>query len=797
MKIKLVLKLSALALAAAWPVWLFFDTPAQASKQTRAIDFTREIRPILSDKCFACHGPDAGHREADLRLDLRESAIEARGDRPAISPGKPADSELLRRILADDPDAKMPPPHTGKSLSADEIRTLQSWIADGAEYQPHWAYVPPHKPQLGGGRHPIDELLEKQLQAAGLTPGPRSDKHTLIRRLSFDLLGLPPSVSDVEQFADDDPDAWTKLVDRWLMSPHYGERMAMMWFDLVRFADTVGYHGDQEHAVQPYRDYVIQSFFENKPFDVFTREQLAGDLLPNPTEEQRIATCYNRLLQTSHEGGVQVKEYLTKYESDRIRNLGGAWLGATLGCAECHDHKYDPITQRDFYRFAAVFADIDDLRSFKGGDTTPTKREPEITTLSPIEKIRAGELRTRQAIGEYQLMSAELSRQRGFQRTDRLAGEWVQISEDLEPLETTYRCMVTEAIEPRPIRIRARGDWLDESGPIVEPGVPDWLSPISVEGRRFNRLDLANWLTSKDHPLTARVFVNRLWAMFFGSGLSRSLDDFGAQGEWPQHPELLDWLACEFIDSGWNVKHMVRLIVTSDAYQRSSQPTPELAARDPENRLFARQTAFRLPAEMIRDNALDLGGLLVKRVGGAKAHPYQSDGYYQFLNFPKRTYRADVDDKQYRRGVYVHWQRQFLHPMLRAFDAPMREECTARRPISNTPLAALTLLNDPSFLEAARALAVRALQQPGSTDDRLAWLWQQALLRNPSDKEVESLRAVVRESHEEFTANPQAATNLLEIGLYRAPDSMDRAELAAWTTVCRVLLNLHETITRN
>ncbi len=755
--------------------------------------YNRDVRPILADKCFACHGPDASHREADLRLDQRDAAVES-----AIVPGQPDASELIRRITSTDADALMPPPHTKKILSAEEIVTLKTWIADGAEYQPHWAYVPPRKPDVPAGVHPVDALLARAHAAERIAPAPRADDVTLSRRVYFDLWGLPPSREDVERFSNaSKPPAWNEVVERLLSSPHFGERMAMYWLDLVRFADTVGYHGDQEHAAQPYRDYVIRSFYTNKPFDVFTREQLAGDLLPNAGDEQKIASCYNRLLQTSHEGGVQVKEYLTKYESDRIRNLGGAWLGATLGCAECHDHKYDPITQRDFYRFAAVFADIDDLRSFKGKDITPTPREPEIVAASPIEKDQADELQAQLAIYEHHLMSADEATRRTPTQTAALTNEWKPLYEAFSAVDRVYRCMVTEAIEPRVIRIRARGDWLDESGPVVEAGVPNWITPSEIEGRRFTRLDLANWLTSEKNPLTARVFVNRLWALFFGQGLSRSLDDFGAQGESPNHPELLDYLACEFVDSGWDVQHLVELIVTSEAYQRSSQPTPELAAKDPENRWFARQTAFRLPAEMIRDQALDLSGLLVQRHGGPKSQPYQPAGYYQFLNFPKRDYKSDDDDRQYRRGVYVHWQRQYLHPMLRAFDAPTREECTAKRPISNTPLAALTLLNDPTFLEAARALAVKAIQQPGSNSEKLRWLWRTCLARNLESGELAELERVLNESQQEFTANPPAAGELLSVGMYVAPKEIDPIELAAWTTVCRVMLNLHETITRN
>src|SRR5262245_42094523 len=460
--------------------------------------------------------------------------------------------------------------------------------------------------------------------------------------------------------------------------------MATYWLDLVRYADTVGYHGDQDHHATPYRDYVIDAFNLNLPFDQFTREQLAGDLLPNPTTDQKIATCYNRLLQTSHEGGVQPKEYLAIYAADRVRNLSAVWMGATVGCAQCHDHKFDPYTSRDFYSLAAFFADVDEERHLRGGgsDTVPTKRPPEIPVHTKRERqrladfdARIADLEKRPADDEQKKQLAALTKQRDSLR------------------KATRLVMVTQAVTPRTVRILPRGNWLDESGPVVDPAVPAFLGKLPAD-RRATRLDLANWLTDAKAGaggLTARVFVNRLWYLCFGVGLSKSLEDFGGQGEPPVYPELLDNLAVEFVESGWDVKHMVKLIVTSRSYRQASLESPALRDRDPENRLYARQGRWRLPAEMVRDNALAASGLLVVDVGGGVAKPYQPAGYYRHLNFPKREYVSDTDVRQWRRGVYVHWQRQYLHPMLRAFDAPVREECTAQRPRSNTPLAALVL----------------------------------------------------------------------------------------------------------
>ena len=728
------------------------------------VDFQRDIRPILSDKCFFCHGPDEKHREAELRLDTRggvfeNEATQTRGSKRLVVPGQPDASAVWKRIVSESPDEKMPPAESGKTLSKDEINLIRRWIEQGAEWKGHWAFEPlpvvpkPADRALRDGSGTIDRLIGERLAREKLTPAPIADSHMLARRFSFDLTGLPPAMSEVESFIVSfakDPDlACTEFVEKLLASPHYAERMAMFWLDLVRYADTVGYHGDQEHHISPYRDYVIQAFHDNMPFDQFTREQLAGDLLPGSTVEQKIASGYNRLLQTSHEGGVQQKEYLGKYSSDRVRNLSSVWLGATMACCECHDHKFDPLPQRDFYRLAAFFADIDDLKSFKGGDTNPTKREPEL-----------------------------------------------EVTTRLVPNENR-RTMITVAIAPRPIRVLARGDWMDDGGEVVEPGVPMIFKQLATD-RRATRLDLANWLTSRDNPLTARVFVNRLWKLFYGRGLSRSLEDFGAQGEAPTHLELLDWLAVEFIDSGWDVKHMVKLMVLSRTYRQSSIDSPDLRLRDPDNRLLARQGRWRLDAEMIRDNALAVSGLLNRKVGGGSAKPYQPDGYYQFLNFPKRDYKADTGEAQYRRGLYTHWQRAYLHPMMKAFDAPSREECSCERAQSNTPLAALVLLNDPTFVEAARVFAARILREGGSSvDERHRWAWQTALSRPPTDQELAASKRLFEMERTSFAADSNSVAELLKTGLAPVPPDLDRTELAAWTSVARILFNLNEFTLRN
>ena len=719
------------------------------------VEFNRDIRPLLSDRCFRCHGPDVRQRKADLRLDTEAGAKAEREGGPAIVPGRSDESELVRRIASDDDSERMPPPKAGRRLSKDEIALIRRWIEQGAEYQPLWSYIPPRRPALpqvrstSWQRNAIDQFVLARLESEGLEPADEADRITLIRRLSFDLVGLAPTPEEVDAFVfDRDPLASERLVDRLLGSPHFGERLAMYWLDLVRYADTVGYHGDQEHVISPYRDWVIKAFNDNLAFDQFTIMQLAGDLLPEGTAEQKIASGYNRVLQTSHEGGVQQKEYQHKYDADRVRSLSAVWMGATLGCAECHDHKYDPYTQRDFYSLVAFFADVDDSRTFKGVDKSPTKREPQIDVASPLDN-------------------------------------------------QVRRTMVTEAVAPRTIRVLGRGDWMDESGEIVSPAVPIFLQAIDVSDRRPTRLDLARWLVSKENPLVARVFVNRLWYLFFGRGLSSSLEDFGSQGEPPVHPELLDWLAVEFMGSAWDVKHLIRLIVSSSTYRQSSRAAADELARDPQNRFFARQASFRLPAEMIRDQALAVSGLLVRRLGGAGAHPYQPAGYYKHLNFPLRDYKPDAGENQYRRGIYTHWQRQYLHPMLKAFDAPSREECMAQRPISNTPIAALALLNDPSFVEAARGFAVRIIREGGTRPpERARWGFRTALSRHPEPEEVAGLVRVYEYNRNIYDSDRDVAGKLLSVGQMPAPADVDVAELASWTQVARVLLNLHETITR-
>ncbi|MCA9019044.1 MAG: DUF1553 domain-containing protein, partial [Planctomycetaceae bacterium] len=558
-----------------------------------------------------------------------------------------------------------------------------------------------------------------------------------------------------------------------------------------------GYHGDQDHHISPYRDYVIDAFNQNMPYDQFVREQLAGDLLPEPSLQQKIATGYNRVLQTSHEGGVQRKEYLAIYAADRIRNFSGVFMGATMGCCQCHDHKYDPYTIKDFYSMVAFFADIDeDQHLRRGADRIPTIREPEIFLYSDQEKEQIAQLETSIRTKEAELKSAAEK-----QDQQKLKQELAKLKKSREAIDrSAIKTMITVSIKPREIRILPRGNWLDETGPVVQPAIPEFLGTVSSEHDRPTRLDLADWLSAEQGygPLMARVMANRFWYLFFGRGIAPVLDDFGGQGGPPHSPELLDQLAIKFLDDQWDVKKMVRFIVMSRAYRQSSIESDEQRTADPFNHWLNRQARFRLPAEMIRDNALAVSGLLVKEIGGPSVKPYQPAGYYRHLNFPKRKYVADTDERQWRRGLYVHWQRQFLHPMLKAFDAPSREECTAQRPRSNTPIAAITLLNDPTFVEASRKFAEDIVENGGKSDPaKIRYAFTKATSRQPEKMELEVLQALLNSNRTAFSTKPKTADLLTHTGLAKKNSHLDAIELAAWTEIARALLNLNEVVTRN
>ncbi|HTS65406.1 MAG TPA: PSD1 and planctomycete cytochrome C domain-containing protein [Candidatus Acidoferrales bacterium] len=1001
------------------------------------VRFNRDIRPIMAETCFRCHGPDKSSRMAGMRLDIREEALKptARGVTPIV-PGDPEKSAIIQRVFATGPRI-MPPAFAHKELTQAQKETIRRWVAEGAVYEGHWAYQPVRRPDVPAGANPIDYFIGERLAREGLHFSPEADRRTLIRRVTLDLTGLPPTPEEVAAFEKDGD--YDKLVDRLLSSPRYAEQQAMHWLDAVRYADTCGFHGDNAFPAWPYRDYILRAFRDNKPFDQFTREQLAGDLIPNASPEQKVASAYNRLNRTSAEGGLQPKEYLAKYAADRVRTTVAVWMGSTLGCAECHDHKFDPFTSRDFYSMKAFFADIKetglvpdrgknawgsqialptpqqqarldalnkqleiaraaldakmktleparaewekqllarfesgqlawtvqhpasatsangtvltihnddpvDFTSYDGGNLTAWRapgnglviaggpspdNETYTVTMQPgagtwrelalevvqdeglpglrvsrgadrliINELEAeldgrklsfssadanlsnqaaqymplgavdGDPKTGWAVSAYnettevqlvlrfpeplvtaagQVLTVRIHQDSEFRRStlgrfrialsnseypspgpakgkelseamlkalrapekDRTKAQNESIArlyQWMAPDEATAaaraemavarleaeipRAVVTEAATPTETRILARGNWMDDTGAIVQPAIPAFLGKLDTGDRRATRLDLANWLVSRENPLTARVFVNRTWREFFGTGLSKQLDDLGSQGEWPTHPELLDWLASEFMQQ-WDVKHLIRAIVTSRTYRQSSLSTPELDERDPDNRLLARQSRFRVDAEVVRDIALDVSGLLQEKFGGPSAKPYQPDGYLATLNFPKREYSASHGDDLYRRGVYTFWQRSFLHPSLLTFDAPTREECAINRVNSNTPLQALVLLNDPIYVEAARVFAENMLRHD------VGWGFQRALSRPPSAEERRVLDGLYQKSLAEFRRSPDSARQLIHEGESPVPSDLKPADLAAMTTVARAILNSHETITRN
>ncbi|WP_254513964.1 PSD1 and planctomycete cytochrome C domain-containing protein [Anatilimnocola floriformis] len=999
--------------------------PALAAAAPGKVSFQRDIKPLLTHRCFTCHGPDEAERKADLRLDLRDEALKG-----AIKPGDAKGSGLYERITSTDPEQVMPPPAGKKpSIKPEEAELIRRWIDEGAQYDAHWAYVPPARPaspaikNAAWARGEIDRWILAAQEQRGLSPSADADKRTLLRRLSFDLTGLPATPEELDAFVKDtSPQAYEKVVDRLLASEHFGERMALYWLDVVRFADTAGYHSDNHRDLAPYRDYVIRAFNTNKPFDQFTREQLAGDLLPGATNEQRIASGYNRLLQTTEEGGAQAKEYTAKYVADRVRNTSAIWMASTMGCCECHNHKFDPFTAKDFYSLGAFFADVsetavgrqaqtkvptpaqeqqaksleeqlaatrakynvttseltaalakweqtaseslresgntwvavnpekaessggakltqkDDLSLISTGKNpakdnytlTITSSLPQITAIRlealtddsfpnkslsrangnfvlsefEVEKVAADgkaeklelsaadadfsqegfpvanaidgnaatgwagnghqEAKSRMAaftfampvklaaderlqvklihqsqyaqhnIGRLRLsltsaekptlsgssLPAEVATillteadERSPQQKENLFAHFRSIAPELKVerdlvarLEADQKSLndsfpstlVSMSTAPRMVRILPRGNWLDDSGEAMQPAVPSFLNknPTKPEQRQ-TRLDLANWLLAKDHPLTSRVFVNRVWKLYFGRGLCRSLEDFGMQGEYPTHPELLDWLAADFIDNGWDVKQLIKQMVMSHTYQQTSQVSAELKEKDSTNTYFTRQNRWRIEAELVRDNALAVSGLLMKKIGGASVKPYQPAGYWQYLNFPKREWQNDKGDEQYRRGLYTYWQRTFIHPSLAAFDAPSREECTVQRPVSNTPQQALVLLNDPTYVEAARALAGRIVSSGGGDlTTRLHFAYQQVVLRDPTAAEQKLLESLYEKHLAQYKSDAAAAVQIQTVGDLKPAANQDAAELAAWTSVARVLLNLHETIVR-
>jgi hypothetical protein len=752
----------------------------------QSISFSRDVMPILSENCYTCHGPDSKARKAELRLDRKESAL--RVEDPIILPGKSADSELVRRITSRDADEVMPPRKTGRKLSAWQIDILARWIDQGAPWGKHWAFEPPTRPNppqvraRGWPRNPIDLFVLARQETEGLSPTPEADRSTLLRRLCLDLTGLPPAPRDVDGFQNNAaPGAYDALVDRLLASPLYGERMAMDWLDAARYADTNGYQNDFARTMWPWRDWVIAAFNRNQAYDRFVVDQLAGDLLPRAALADRIATGFNRNNRTVTEAGSIEEEWRVENAVDRVETTATVFLGLTLGCCRCHEHKYDPISQAEFYQFYGFFNSINE----QGVYTEQRGNVPPLLSLATAEdKRRVRDL-------EYTVAAAK--GQNAKDEADRLSKEKREYEERIPSV------MVMEDLaKPRDTFVLKRGRYdMPDRGAKLEPGVPACLSPLPKDAPR-NRLGLARWLAAPENPLVARVAVNRIWQHHFGGGLVKTAENFGVQGEPPSHPELLDWLATELIRSGWNLKAMHRLIVTSATYRQASRLSPALAARDPENRLLARGPRYRLPAEVVRDNALAIAGLLTARIGGPSVKPYQPTGLWEELagGAGEAPYVQDKGPGLYRRSLYVYRKRTVPHPAMATFDAPSREICQVKRARTNTPLQALELLNDVAYVEAARALAQLALVNGGNRDEeRITYAFRRATARKPSASELGVLKRGLERYRSVYRNDRDATRQLIHHGESSLDARVDDAELAAYTATASVILNLDETIT--
>ena len=815
--------------------------------RAETIDFNRQILPILSDACFRCHGPDGAARKAKLRLDQREGIFRTREDVTVVTPGKPEASELILRITSSDEDEVMPPPDAVRRLSPAEIDLLRRWVAGGAEWNKHWAYDPPQRPAVppvANGtlarrvRNPIDAFVFAHLEREKLVPAPEAEPAALLRRVSLDLTGLPPSPAELDAFvADRAPAAYERAVDRLIASPRYGERWAWDWLDVARYADTNGYQNDPERTMWPWRDWVVDALNANLPFDRFTIEQLAGDLLPGATREQKLATGFNRNNMHNGEGGRIPEETRVENIFDRIDTTATVWLGSTFTCARCHDHKFDPITQRDYYGWFDIFNQMSETGKNSNGQVAPVldlSTEAERAALKAandrldavVAAVDAAEIKKFPRAPGAPLSESDADKLPGnlpryLARTEprkRSVDTLLESIRYFQPLDADYarvlddlltavrerdaaatrvtRVMVMDQVEePRDTVVLVKGSYENKTDTHVRGAVPAFLRTTTpAEEARLSRLDLARWLVSPENPLAARVAVNRAWQAFFGTGLVKTAEDFGAQGERPVHRELLDWLATEFVASGWDGKALHRRIVTSSTYRQSSRVTPALAERDPENRLLARGPRHRLPSWMLRDQALAAAGLLVERRGGPAVKPYQPPGIWEEATFGKKTYVQDHGDALYRRSLYVFWRR-IVGPTT-FFDAGARQVCTVKTARTNTPLHALVTLNDPAFVEAARVMAQRVIAAAPDDSARLDLAFRLATARRPTRAEEQILLGRLARLRAEFAAAPEEARRFAANGEAPRPTELAPPEHAAWAGLCTLILNLDETLSK-
>lgn len=786
------------------------------------IRFDRDVRPILSDRCFECHGPDAHERQAELRLDRAEGAEGAYrklDELPAITPGAIADSAVWQRITATDEDVMPPRDSSKKPLTDSEKEIIKRWIEQGAEYSAFWAFVPPSMPvapEVADERwnqHPIDRFVRNRLEDEGLKPNPVADRRTLIRRLSLDLTGLPPTREEIHEYLDDTSDeAYEQLVDRLLAKPQYGEHMTKYWLDLVRFADTNGIHHDHYREMTPYRDWVIRSFNQNLPYDDFVKYQLAGDLYPEPTHDQLIASGFNRLHLIIDRGTALPEESFTRNVIDRVTAVGTAFMGLTVQCAVCHDHKYDPITSKDFYQLFAFFNNLDGEPETGGRQGTDFQRglQPPYVSLadeSQLAKLAEFDRRIEKATTEVKKIeklaneAADEAQKKSLDaELDQSKAAQKKIQDERQAFELTIpmAMVMKEKADPRPAHMLVRGAY-DKLGDEVQRDSPAFLPPMKETEGLKSRMDLADWFVSADNPLTARVAVNRWWQQLFGVGIVKTAEDFGARGEFPSHPALLDYLAVSLIESDWNVKALIKQIVMSETYQQSSHTTPDEFTVDPENRKLSRGSRFRLESEVIRDQVLATSGLLNGELYGTSVKPPQPAGLWESVIMPSsypRDYETDTGNKIYRRSVYTFWKRGMPPPQMTILNAPSREACIARRERTNTPLQALLLMNEPEYLKAARHLAHATLaDRSASASDRLAIVHETITSQLPDADEAETFLAMLTDLDAIYRADSSLAEQLCEdVALH---DGVSAAELAAWTMLVSTIYNLDITKTRS
>lgn len=748
--------------------WLLQSRNTAPNEIPDVVDFNFHVRPILSDRCFKCHGPDANKREANLRLDTEEGAFAALQDDPSqhvIVPGDPLSSALYLRISSKDTAEVMPPPSSNLMLTKDEILIIKKWIAQGAKYKKHWSFIPPVKsaiPVVDEDLHPINEIdhfILAEQEKKGLKQNPEASKEVLLKRVCMDLTGLPPTIEMQERFIKDpSPNAYEKIVDELLANKHYGEKMAIQWMDLARYADSHGYQDDGYRTMWPWRDWVIHAFNQNYSFAKFLTWQLAGDLLPNPNKEQLLATGFNRNHKITQEGGIIDEEYRIEYVTDRTNTFGKAFMAITLECSKCHDHKYDPISQKDYYSMFAFFDKV-----------------PEKGLVGDIGLASPGDP------PNMKISTADIQNMLHFINKKDTNDVTVMIMKD--------------SADIRPTRVLRRGNY-DQPSDTVEMNTPKSIMPFDLKKYEKNRLGLAKWMLSAENPLTARVFVNRIWNEFFGKGLVKTIGDMGMQGELPTHPELLDWLAVDFRENGWDIKKLVKKIVTSATYRQSAQRDSKKLELDPENKYYSYYPRLRLTAELQRDLLLSASGILNEEIGGPSVKPYQPKGVWESTTSGRgelARYVQDKGDKLYRRGLYNFIKRTAPPPALLIMDASTRDQCEVTRSRTNTPLQALVLMNDPQLLEAARVLAQRTINMNLGENEMLQKSFQRILCRKPSDKEMKMLSAYFAAEKTKFKNNRERALQFLKAGEFQQIETKDPAATAALMQVHQMLFNLDET----